>query len=183
MSFLPANYKEPVVSNYMRFEKGDNRFRILSHAIIGWEWWEDGENGSRKPFRVRMDGVVPSGTDTKHFWAFPVYNYQDEKVQILEITQKGIQRSIKALAQNVKWGDPKEYDIVVTRTGDGMETEYNTVPEPKEKLDDKIWELYESMEINTEALYDSGDPFAKDVEEKYTNEGNKDEIDIEEIKF
>ena len=174
MGFLPENYKEPVTSNYMRFDKGDNRFRVLGSATIGWEWWEDTENGGRKPFRVRMDGKVPSGTDTKHFWAFPVWNYQDEKVQILEITQKGIHKSIKALAQNAKWGDPKEYDIVVTRTGDGMETEYNTVPDPKEQIDPKITELYEKMNINVEALYDGGDPFGKKDDE---------EIDISEVEY
>ena len=146
----------------MKFEKGDNKFRVLGSAIIGWEWWEDKEDGGRKPIRVRMDQDKPNDPDVKHFWAFPVWNYQDERFQILEITQKGIQKSLKTLAQNPKWGDPKEYDIIVTRTGDGMDTEYQTVPDPKEKLNPNI----KIISINLEALYDGEDPFAEvDIED------------------
>ena len=37
--FLPSGYKE--VSNYMKFVDGENRFRILSPAIVGWEYWNE----------------------------------------------------------------------------------------------------------------------------------------------
>lgn len=173
MSFLPTGYKEPVTSKYMKFEKGENRFRVLDSAIIGWEWWEDKEDGGRKPIRVRMNETVPSGQDTKHFWAFPVWNYQDEQIQILEITQKGIQRAITALARNQKWGDPKEYDIVVSRTGEGMETEYVVQPNPKEEIPTEIKNAYESTDIKLDALYTGDDPFAVQSE--------KEEIDINDV--
>jgi hypothetical protein len=161
--FLPTNYEVPTISNYMKFKPGDNRFRILGSSITGWLWWIDGENGGRKPVRIPMTGKIAGGVeDVKHFWAFPVWNYADKKVQILELTQKTIQRSIQALVKNLKWGDPKMYDIVVTKTGDGMETEYNTTPDPKESLEEAIESLYRETTIDLQALYSGNDPFKKE---------------------
>jgi hypothetical protein len=77
----------------MEFEEGANTFRILSSAIVGYEWWVDTEEGGRAPIRVRTAEEVPTevrnATDTqakpKHFWAFTVYNYAQEAIQVLEI--------------------------------------------------------------------------------------------------
>ena len=134
MSFLPEKYNIPDAnSGYMKFKQGDNRFRVLSSAIVGWESWID-EGGKRKPLRWKMDvrkSVEEIGDDPKHFWAFVVWNYDAEKVQVLELTQKGIMATIKNLTQDEDWGDPKEYDIVVNREGEGLETQYQVTPKPK----------------------------------------------------
>lgn len=104
--FLPPNYDVPSKrGNYMRFAEGENRFRILGFPIIGWESWEEMGDGTRKPIRRPMDkpfsvDEIENPEDIKHFWAMCVWNYQEEKVQILEITQKGIQKSIRALAKD-----------------------------------------------------------------------------------
>lgn len=167
--FLPSDYEIPDSSTgYMKFEEGENRFRVLSSAIIGWESWVKDKEGNRRPKRWRMEEQIPAeeiGDDPKHFWAFVVWNYKTERVQILEITQKGIMRSIKALTKNEKWGDPKNYDIVVTRTGKTMQdTEYQVTPDPKEDLDKGIKKFYEDLEIDLEALYRGEDPFTKEGE-------------------
>ena len=53
--FLPDGYETPVIpSNYMELEERKNAFRILSSAIVGYEWWVDAEEGSRKPIRVKL---------------------------------------------------------------------------------------------------------------------------------
>lgn len=187
MSFLPTGEREPSTSNYMRFEEGENTFRVLSSAITGWEYWKTvtGDDGKpvRKPFRVTSDVTVDINEleeDPKtgklqmprYFWAFVVYNRRDERVQILEITQKKIQRSMRALVANEDWGDPKEYDITVTREGEGFDTEYNVMPKPKKKADSGLLQMATDMNINLSALYKGEDPF----------EGKKDqEIDPEEI--
>jgi len=167
MNFLPKNYKEPVINNYMKFKEGNNTFRVLSSAITGFEWWVDDKEGNRKPVRSKTDDEMPE--DAKHFWAFVVYNLNDERIQILEITQVGIRKAITALINNEKWGDPKEYNIVITRTGEGFETEYQVTPEPKEKLDKDILDKYGNMNVNLDALYEGDDPFKE-----------KDEVDIDE---
>src|SRR5687768_4275026 len=95
--FLPEGYKTPEIkSNYMEFEEGQNAIRILSSAIVGYEWWVDVEEGGRKPIRVRTADEVPTevknATDredkAKHFWAFTVFNYKTKSIQILELKQQ-----------------------------------------------------------------------------------------------
>lgn len=161
-SFLPNDYEVPQSNgNYMKFEKGDNKFRILSTPIMGWESWED-----KKPIRRHMNNPfstleVEDPEQIKHFWAMVVYNYQAEKVQILEITQKGIQKTLKVLATDEDWGNPVQaYDIVVNKTGEKMETKYEVLPKPAKAMAKEILEAYEAMHINLSALYEGEDPFA-----------------------
>lgn len=184
MSFLPVDYKEPVTSSYMKFEDGDNTFRILGSfeddtAIMGFEYWKN-VDGKKKPFRVTRDTSVPI-TELEElddygqlkmpvfFWALPVWNVQAEKVQILEITQKTIRQAIESLARNKKWGDPKEYDIVVARTKEGGKVSYSVTPDPKEKLDSKVLDQYKALNINILALFEGGNPFQSTVDEFDSN--------------
>ena len=50
--FLPENYKSPE-GNYMKLQDGENTFRVLSSAIVGWEYW----NRDNKPVRSEKDFV------------------------------------------------------------------------------------------------------------------------------
>ena len=170
--FLPTEYEVPQgKSNYMKFLSGANRFRILSSPILGYEYWVSDDDGNRKPLRRRMDNPFTTDIATepekiKHFWAMIVWNYKDEKIQILEITQKSIQKYLKELARDTDWGSPvNKYDIVVTRTGEKLETEYNTQPKPAKPTDKKILDALKSVQINIEALYTGDDPF-KNMENK-----------------
>ncbi len=165
-TFLPPNYKTPE-GNYMKFKPGENTFRVLGHAITGWEYW----NQENKPIRCRQE---PVGTppdikvdddgkkSVRHFWAFVAYNYESEKIQILEITQKGVMESVKALVQNPKWGDPTGYDITVTRDGTGFDTTYQVMPNPHSVMDVNVSDKYLAMKIDLEALFSGGDPFASE---------------------
>lgn len=91
----------------------------------------------------------------------PVWNYESKQIQILEVTQKGIQKTIATLAKNTKWGTPVNFDILIEKTGEGLDTEYSVTPEPKEPLEESIKKAFADANINLEALYDGGDPFAK----------------------
>ena len=164
--FLPADYKEPE-GNYMKWRDGENIFRVLSSAVTGFEYWTDDKD--TKPVRsktawtvtpknIRLDDKTKKPTAIKHFWIFVVWNYVAEKVQILEVTQRGIQTAMKAYIGNKQWGDPKGYDFTVTKSGSGLDTEYVVManphtPAPEVKFD-----------INLEAMFeDGGDPFAGDA--------------------
>jgi hypothetical protein len=159
----------------MRLQPGENRFRVLGSPILGYVYWTEDSAGVRKPNRIRMSERVPAGTmlgkddKVKHFWAMPVWNYQEEKVQILEITQKGLMKSLRALAADPDWGSPVQYDVVVTRSGQSLDTEYSLQPKPAKPLDEGIIQVYKDMHINLEALYEGGDPFAE-AGEKLANE-------------
>jgi hypothetical protein len=159
MSFLPTNYEQPRTGgNYMKFQKGENKFRILSKPILGFEDWKD-----NKPLRFRMDSKPLKPIDPKksikHFWAMIVWNYQDSQIQILEITQSTIQSAIRNLAADEDWGSPFNYDIKVTRKGEGMETEYSVIASPKKPVTDEIKEALLNKPVNLEALFEGEDPF------------------------
>lgn len=163
--FLPAGYEVPKKSgSYMKFEDGINRIRILSSPIVGYEYWNEDSKGVRKPIRKRMNeqlimSEIQEPDKIKHFWAMPVWNYQDKKVQILEITQKSIQTELKRLAKDEDWGSPFNYDVVIDKTGDKLETRYSVQPKPAKPLDKEITDIFKATKINLEALFTGGDPF------------------------
>jgi hypothetical protein len=176
--FLPKGYQTPEVpSNFMTLEDGVNSFRVLSSAIVGYEWWvENGEEG-RKPVRVRTADEVPdevmAATDNrkraKHFWAFTVFNYKTKTIQVLELKQKTVMRSIEAFIKNPKWGNPKNYDLIIERVKTGSQdrdVEYNVIPEPPSTLDEGIVELAQSVSVRLEALFEGTDPFAEPEEDE-----------------
>jgi len=188
MTFLPDTYEVPEApSKYMKLETGENRIRILTSPILGYEWWvtETGEVREKdakpqkgdKAIRIKMDGRMPAdaGETFKHFWAMVVYNYKNESIQILQVNQSTIQKPLKNLAKDEDWGSPvgvDGYDIAITKTGEKLETEYEVRAKPKKKLDEGIMIAFRDMHINLEALYSGDDPFKS---------GGTEEVDVDEI--
>jgi hypothetical protein len=182
--FLPKGY-ETLESerNYMEFAEGMNTFRILSPAIVGYEWFEDTGDGGRVPRRVRTAEEVPAAVRTavndwdqaKHFWAFTVFNYATQSIQVLKVKQKTIQRDIEAYTNNPKWGNPMGYDLTVEKVKTGSrkrDVVYHVIPEPPMPLDAEIAELARHIPVRLEALYDGEDPFAvTDREEEEAVQG------------
>lgn len=171
--FDDNSYEVPVKpGKYMKFKKGENTIRILGTfsegtAIKGYEYWVTGKDGGRVPVRKEMDDEIKmadleEGEDSvKHFWAMPVYNYNDEAVQILEITQISIIKAITSLAKNKAWGSPTGYDLVINRIGDGLLTKYEVIPQPPKEASKEILKKYSEIEINIRALFKGDDPFAE----------------------
>lgn len=180
MPFLPDEYTNEVAKGrYMRLEEGPNKLRILSDATVGYEYWVTDSDGNRSPIRVRTVSEVPQeyrGKDDrgfpilKHFWAVVVYNYKEKCVQILEITQAKIRGGIQALYSSEDWGDPKDYDITITRTGQKLETDYVVQPSPKRAIDKGVLEEYADLAIDLNALFLGESPF-----------GLREEISPEEV--
>lgn len=178
-TFLPQDYKQPDNSSYLKFKLGENTFRILSSAIVGFEYWTSDNKPvrSKEPFKTTPNIKVDKEgkTSIKHFWAMSVYNQDSNKIQVLEITQSSIQGAIKSLVDNAKWGDPTKYDITVTRVGDGFDTNYSTMPNPHSDISPEVLKEFESMNINLKELYAGGDPFKASVETKVEDNGIKPE--------
>ena len=161
-TFLPAEYKIPSTSNYMKLTEGEHNFRVMSSAITGYVYFST-EN---KPVRSKeafedVPADIKQGGRINPFWAFVVYNYEAKRVQILEVTQKSIMLPIQALVRNPKWGNPKGYDITITRKGTGlMDTEYAVMPNPHASVSEEVQRAFELRIINLDALYEGKDPFA-----------------------
>lgn len=163
--FLSKDYSVPEgQSSYMKLKKGTNKFRILSSAIVGWEYF----NKDNKPVRQKEKiTLVPEDIkinddgsfSIKHFWAFVVMDWSDNLVKILEITQATIQRAMKIKIDNRK-GDALGYDFIITRTGDGLGTEYDIDVSEPSPLSTEVEIAYHAKPVNLEAMYEGKDPFS-----------------------
>lgn len=162
MEFLPQDYQAPKAnSGYMKIQDGENKIRILSRPILGWEDWQE-----KKPFRYHMDEKPAKPYDPakpiRHFWAFIVWNYNEQEIQILEITQATIRKSIEALCKDSDWGAPYFYDIKITKKGEMTTTEYSVNPIPHRSLDPVIIQAFKEKPCQLHALFDAQDPFSTD---------------------
>lgn len=162
MNFLPDNYEAPKPTSqlYLKLQDGENRIRILSRPIVGWEDW----NADKKPVRYKMSEKPAKPFDPakpmKHFWAFIVWNVNEEQIQIMQITQATIRSSLESLSKDADWGSPFEYDIKINKKGEKMETEYTVNPAPHKPVSQEILKAFKDRPIQLEALFEGLDPFA-----------------------
>lgn len=157
--FLPDEYKEPVsTGGYMRLEVGENKFRIMSPAVFGWEDWVD-----NKPLRYQFSRkpAKPSSPDRpiKMFFAFVVWNYRLNAIQILHITQATIRKALHNLCQDSDWGEPSLYDLKIIKTGSDKETEYSLTPGAKNPLTQEQIRAFREQPIWLDYLFIGGNPF------------------------
>lgn len=162
MSFLPENYKAPKSSNnYMKIIEGENKIRILSQPILGWEDWLD-----KKPIRYRMEEKPAKSIDPKkpikHFWAMIVWNYAEEQIQILQISQATIRSSLENLCKDTEWGLPYFYDLKIFKKGEGKDTEYVVNPVPPKQLNPEVIAYFNEKRCNLDALFSGEDPFSQE---------------------
>src|SRR4051812_35941062 len=111
--FLPPNYELPQsTGKYFKPVIGENRLRILGKPIVGNVGWHEDASG-KKPVRQPSGAAFQIGSvdpeTIKHFWAMPVWNYRDGKIQVWELTQKTIMAAIQTYAKDGDWGDPTSY--------------------------------------------------------------------------
>lgn len=184
-TFLPEDYEAPAKTggNYFKFQDGANKFRVLGSAITGWSYWTE-EN---KPVRLRkypeeMPANIRQGDKLKHFWAFPVWSYRDNSVQIMEVTQASIREAMQALVESEDWGDPKGYDITVTRSGQKLDTTYTVQPSPHKPIPAQAADDLMVTTINLNALYEGGDPFEAPKPKEATARNNRPNVVKERIK-
>lgn len=161
MEFLPTDYKNPSNNhNYVKLQDGETRVRILSKPIVGWEDWID-----NRPVRYEMNKKPAKPHDAnkplRHFWSMIVWNYNDQMIQILHITQAKIRKGLIALTSDKDWGAPYFYDIKIVKTGQKKETDYQVNPVPHKPLDPAIKEIFEDRKCWLPALFEGLDPFAE----------------------
>lgn len=159
-NFIPEDYTEPSQqNNYLKLESGENRLRILSKPIFGYEDWID-----KKPVRYQMNEKPESPHDesvpVKHFWAMVVWNYKEKEIQLWHVTQVSVRKRLLELYQDRDWGTPTEYDIKIMKTGEKMETKYSILPVSHKKVDPAIIDAFNKKPCNLDALFMSDDPFS-----------------------
>ncbi len=159
MSFLPSNYQAPKTSRYMKLKNGENKCRILSKPILGWEDW----TADKKPIRYRYTQKAPraitEARPPRHFWAFIVWNYEESEIQILQITQATVRDALENLSLDKDWGEPFFYDIKINKTGEETKTKYTVSPLPHKTLAPNIKDAFHDNPCCLEALFDNANPF------------------------
>jgi hypothetical protein len=163
-NFLPDGHEMPKAgsgSNYFKPQDGQTTIRIMSpKAVTGWEVWVE-EHGTSKPKRFKNEGDAgrAGGRDKKYFWAFEIWNYELEKIQIWQINQRTIQDSLLLIFNNPVWGNPMEYDIVVGKTGKALDTKYTVQAIPHKPRTEQMDRSSIEASPNFELLFEGKDPF------------------------
>jgi hypothetical protein len=159
---LPFGYEKLKAEKpYIRISKlpdGEHRFRIVQRPIAGWIDW-----ANNKPLRFRPENKPVAPQDptkkVKSFWVLHVWDYAQDGLFIMEITQVGIIKALESYALNEDWGDLTTYDFKIKKEGSGMDTEYTVIPVPHKAMSAKINAALEGTKIRLEALYEGKDPW------------------------
>jgi hypothetical protein len=161
-NFLPEGFdvlttKKPYI-NLGKLPEGEYRFRIVARPIAGWLDWKD-----KKPMRFRPDNKPKFPVDPtkpiRPFWAVYVWDYKQEGLFVMEITQNSIRCALEDLAMNEDWGDLTSFDFKIKKTGSGIDTNYSVIPVPHKPMAEVIKECLATAPVRLEALYEGKDPW------------------------
>lgn len=179
INFFEQGHEIPDKRNqFMKFVQGKNRIRFISNPVSGFVFFgkvkRDDGTESVKPYRrresegefsleeminrdVRMkpDGEIEG---QKYFVMGLVYNYQKEKLQVLEITQKSILKALKSYVESEEYGHPSGYDLTIEKKGDGLNTEYTVVVSPPKPLSAEIENLIGETSCDLQKIFDGEYP-------------------------
>jgi hypothetical protein len=192
------NFTEVVAnsnSNYFKMpslaKEGDKatiKIRIVQpeKAIAGWEWWTE-VDGKRKPNRIEQynskgEALMPPKVlfegekkdNPKNFFAYIIYNYNTEKFETMQIHQKALKTAILDLAKNKDWGKIDGYNINITKTQTGKETqsvEYTVMPSPHSKLEKELQDELNNLNWDLNQLFVGKHPW--DNQEKEGQEAGE----------
>jgi len=126
--------------------------------------------------RANELGAVEPTQEQREFYAFTIYNYDAEAIQIFEFNQAGLITGIVAfLTDEDVEGNEEEYDMKLTRTKTGpdpRDVRYTALPVAsgkrkqaavKKKIEKAFDELIDSGYDISELFNPDGDPFKPDV--------------------
>jgi len=185
---FPKNYEPKVEesksdSRFVKLTPGTHKLRVVTDAVVGYEFW----SVDNKPIRTKKyptnftkakrndDGDIT----VREFWAVGVVDMADNLVKTWQITQKTIKKAILTLYEDEDYGDPKGYDLKITRTGkDLSDTEYNVVPGPIRPFTPTSGQKKDIDSLNLEALFEGKYP-----SETPKAQEEKEEIDLDDIPF
>lgn len=161
-SFIPNGYEPPVNGGgFTKLEPGDNKFRVLSSPLMMWLIWADG-----KPRRIKFDREnkpakgIGQKDSVKHAWGLVVWNYKTEAIEVLELDKQTVIADLYKYAADEDWGHPKHYDIVIAKSGSGMDTEYSFIAKPKKAPAQVIIDAFVENPIDlNQLLVENGNPF------------------------
>lgn len=176
--FLPGTYKVPdKAKQFMKLKQGDNVLRILSSPLLGYVVFSEDKKPVRKPFsegdfsqielkeiKPKIDPETKEAEPSKHFWILLVWDYTENAPKILEITQGSILKPLFGLTQDEDWGDLREFDVNIHKSGSTKnDTEYAVTPKPHKPIKEEIVNCIEDLNaeglLNLNAIWEGKYPF------------------------
>lgn len=125
-------------NDFMSLEEGANPVRVFTSPYQFYVVWTVDASGQKRKVKSTGDinscPLVKRGEKAQPRWYVGVLDRDNGgKPSILEVGPQ-IFRQIVALSKNKKWGDPKRYDLNITRNPKGSQPLYVVTPEPPEDL-------------------------------------------------
>lgn len=149
-------------SDWFKFSEGEQKIRLLSEPIRGWEEWSE-VNGKRSPVRYhyedKPDSPINPDKPVKIFIASIVWNYTNKKIEIFHCDRISIIRELKKLAEDADWGSLYGYDVRIKREGKDQQTRYTVTPLPQKPLDTAVVKAFHDKPIDLDEIFNNGDPF------------------------
>ena len=193
---LPKDYKkEDRLSDYpsqftmahLKEDPSTVKLRVLTDFITGKEVFGE-KDGKPFPYRFRVGEKIPVGcigsnrftgepNTVKGFLAAIVWNYTTNQVEILSVVNNDIKDAIFDLEHDGDWGDCKNYDLTIKRTGQKVETRYKLTPSNLKKFEKQV----DISGIDMEALYGGENPFENYKRPKSDEDSFLSSLEVESI--
>ena len=147
-------------------DEGDYDFRIFTSPYQFYSHWTKDATGKDKKVHCAVDDcpVCERGEKASARWFIGVINRKTNKCEILEIGSQ-VYQQLLVLAKNPKWGDPKGYDITITRKPKGSNPLYAVVPNPKTAFSDEEKTMAKEFTGRVDLVKLSASPSADKVRE------------------
>ena len=194
MSFIPKEHSDAFKgggsrNDYLSPSKvkadGQVRFAILANEpLCYFEVWGEDETGKGKPFRFAQEATADEieqemganyqrrckddGTEEpqKFAIAMPIYNFDIKRIQVLSMTQKGLQKELDEISQVEEYSDMTEWDFVMTKSATVSPDMYGLRPVPRKKgtqeAIDAAWNEAVTNGFDITRLLTGGHPFKAD---------------------
>jgi hypothetical protein len=144
------------------------RIRFLGQAITGWEIWvtDDEGNDIKLRFEEKPDELPENAKadmsgkkEYKRFVASVIWDYQLDKIRLLDIAQPGVLGKIFAMDDDPDYGDPTGYDVKFSKTVAKKKTSYDVLAAPPRAVAPSIEKAFKGTYCNLKALFDNEDPW------------------------
>jgi len=194
LSFIPKQHSDALKAggsrnDYLSPSKvkadGQVRFAILANEpLCYFEVWGEDETGKGKPFRFAEEASADDieqemganytrrckddGTEEpqKFALAMPIYNFDVKRIQVLSMTQKGLQKELDEISQVEEYGDMTEWDFIMTKAATVSPDMYGLRPVPRKKdtqaAIDAAWDEAVKNGFDITRLLTGGHPFKAD---------------------
>jgi len=195
-----TGYIEPSAqNNYLKFdEEGSYLFRIITPKTEVVSYFrgfiENPAEGEPKKLILPNNGdglypSIPKGVKLKVFgtenpiklvWAVKVFNIDIQKVQVWEVSQASIRKSLFAIGSGKLKNDWTKFDIQITKTGQKTETQYTLITGDTRELTNDELDIINSTPVDLSAIERGEDPFDVASKSKVVEQLNRD-IELPEI--